>query len=150
MPGPAEVLADGIELPRSHTDMLTHKEGMTPLDLDRQVYDTPEVFGPGLPQDWERIAQPENPLLAFSSCYAGYILDPETLHGQHPSQYEFIRDHVFHGLEFATPAAQDRTKFAFAGAESAKLAFLDTDSLDRQVEVTPNGTWVVATGQKIA
>ncbi len=149
LPGLGEAATGGIELPRSLTDLLSHEEGMTTLDLGRQIYDNPEMFGPGLRHEWERIVGSESPPQAFSESCAAYLVSPHALHAQHPTQYEFIRDHVFHGSEFATAPGHESATLGFAGRDPSQLAYLDTDYLGRQISVTPNGTFVVATGQRI-
>ncbi len=62
------------------------------------------------------------------------VRDPEKLQFYSPEKYEFMQQEVFSGHEY----------------RPAILGYLDWDSWGRQIEVTSNGTWVVATGEKIA
>lgn len=70
----------------------------------------------------------------FAETYMNYVRDPQRLLFCSPEKYEFMRNEIFSGNEYTSPI----------------LAYLDYDSIGRQIEVTGNGTWVVATGEKIA
>ncbi len=86
--------------------------------------------GSGFVSDYARTNVYED----FAESYQSYVRDPEKLKFYNPDKFEFMRQELFAGREYVPPV----------------LAYLDYDSLGRQIEVTGNGTWVVATGEKIA
>lgn len=133
---------EGIAMPLSHTEGLAYSEGMTVTDTARQVYNSEEMFGLGLRQEWERLTPGEDGEGAFTQSYAAYVLHPESLREAHPERYDFIKEHVFYGHEFSSPQAQEQTS-------APKFGYLDYDTQGRQIEVTANGKWVVGTGERI-
>lgn len=137
----ADVQTEGIAMPLSHTEGLTYFEGMTVSDSARQMYNSEDMFGLGLRQEWERLTPGEDGENAFAESYSAYVLSPEVLREAHPERYEFIKEHVFYGHEFPSSQAQ--------GQNTPKFGYLDYDTQGRQIEVTANGNWVVGTGERI-
>lgn len=98
--------------------------------LNNQSWNNYRQDGTGFVSDYARTNVYED----FAETYAAFVRDPEKLQFYCPEKYEFMKQVVFAGHEYSPTI----------------LGYLDYDSLGRQVEVTGNGTWVVATGEKIA
>lgn len=125
-----------VELPATHAEHLEHRDGLTLGEVAHALFHDGLHFGDGLRAEWRRLTGGEAEESRFVQAYADYLSAPVDMRRADPDGFAFLRDRVFHGREYGPPPV--------------RFGYLDHDSQGRQVEVTGNGTWVVASGEKIA
>jgi len=128
---------DAAVIPEVHTEGLGGAEGLTLGDVAAHVWENNDLLGPGLKAEWSQLVEGD-PRAAFLAAYSAYMLFPGDLAGKLPERYEFLKDKVFNGVEFA------------GGRLPEGESYIDHDTQGREIEVTSSGTWVVATGERIA
>lgn len=93
-------IGQDIRVPAWHTEALMDHHELSLHDVARHVYSDGELFGPGLQQEWQRLAGPWSAPELFQSAYERYVSHPAGLLYEAPQIYQFLKDHVFYGLEY--------------------------------------------------
>lgn len=105
-----DALAVSREIPASHLEGLLSQDSAADISsmsretlleaVGRSLYSDFVLYSPGLESEFLALMGDGAGAGAFSSLYGEYVCDGEELLRKSPQQYNFMKDRIFHGIEY--------------------------------------------------
>lgn len=109
-------LTETDRVPESHVTGLENPQELGTEQIAKHLYSNDMLFGMGLQKEWGRLTG-EATVENFAKAYVNYVDDPFTFYRETPDQYQFMKEHLFHGQEFLKSAESEQMSEAVTALE---------------------------------
>lgn len=139
-------LAISREIPASHLEGLLSQDSVGDISsmsreslleaVGKSLYTDFLIYSPGLESEFLTLTGDNAGISAFSSLYSEYICNGDELLRKNPQQYNFMKDRIFHGIEYIQGRRDLMSKVSFDGvSKDEKSTISGCEQLDYYADV---------------
>lgn len=136
-----DAFAISCELPATHLDGLLTQDVVVDISsmsreslldaVGRNLYTEFIIYTPSLESEFLALMGGEAGVGAFSSLYGEYIIHGDELLQKNPQQYNFMKDRIFHGIEYSVKGDDLMDKITSTGVlRESKSVLSGCEQLD--------------------